>query len=447
MSLLLILALAGLMHAARSFTVNGSIPLGSGTILAFGFVLLTAFFMGRIFKRVRLPKLTGYIAAGILIGPSALGLLDHAVVDQLKIVNGVAIALIALTAGSELDFRTFRPLFRSIQWITITAVLGTSILLAIAVFLLRGQLPFMADMTLHHAIAISMVLGVVMVAQSPAVVVALRDEMDADGPVSRTVLGIVVIADLVVILLFALVSSYAKSSFGAPGDALDTVSKLSWEILGSLGSGALIGGLVAIYLRKIEGGASLFVITVTFVMAEVGTRLDFDPLLMALAAGVLIRNFTKAGDQLHHAIESSSLPVYVVFFAVAGANIHLGVLATVGIPAAIFVLVRGAGLLGGTRLGARLAQAPPNVERYAGMGLLPQAGLALALALLFAKIFPEFGDDAAALTLGVVALNEIIAPAIYRLALVRSGEAGARSAAEEAETAPGPDLPPDAADA
>ena len=426
MSILLILALGGLMHAARSFHGDGVGPMGSGTALAFGYVLLTAFFAGRIFKTVRLPKLTGYIAAGMIVGPSVLGLLNHHMVEQLKIVNGVAIALIALTAGNELDFREFRPLLRSIQWITLVAVVGTSVLLGIAVFALKGFLPFMADMQLTHALAVSMVLGVTMAAQSPAVVVALRDEMEADGPVSRTVLGVVVIADLVVILLFALVSSIAKSVFGAPGDALETVGRLAWEILGSLGAGAMMGVLLAIYLRKVAGGAALFVITVTFVMAEVGTRLHFDPLLVALAAGVLIRNLTHMGDKLHHEIEASSLPVYVVFFAVAGANIHLDVLALVGIPAAAFVLVRGFGLMAGTKIGARIADAPENVRRFAGMGLLPQAGLALALALLFAKTFPEFGDDAAALTLGVVALNEIIAPAIYRMALMRSGEAGKR---------------------
>ncbi len=428
MSILLIIALAALMQAARSFTVDGTAPIGSGTTLAFGYVLLTAFFAGRIFKQIRLPKLTGYIAAGIVIGPSVFGLLSHEMVENLKIVNGVAIALIALTAGNELDFRSFRPLLRSIRWITLIAVVGTSVLLGIAVFALKGLLPFMADMPLSHAIAVSMVLGVTMAAQSPAVVVALRDEMEADGPVSRTVLGVVVIADLVVILLFALASSVAKSTFGAPGDALDTITRLAWEILGSLGAGVAIGVLLAIYLRKVSSGAALFVVTTTFVMAEVGTRLHFDPLLIALAAGVFIRNLTSTGDKLHHEIEASSLPVYVVFFAVAGANIHLSVLAVVGIPAAIFVLVRGAGLLAGTKIGARIAHAPPEVTRYAGMGLLPQAGLALALALLFAKTFPEFGDDAAALTLGVVALNEIFAPAIYRYALVKSGEAGARSA-------------------
>lgn len=438
MNLLLILALGGLMHAARTFDAGGA----HATTLAFGFVLLTAFFAGRIFSNLRLPKLTGYIAAGIVVGPTVLGLLSPEMVHDLEIVDGVAIAMIALTAGNELDLKAFRPLLGSIYWITLFAVVGTAILLGVAVFAMKGFLPFLSEIPLLPSIAVALVVGVVMAAQSPAVVVALRDEMEADGPMSRTVLGVVVIADLVVILLFAATSSLAKSVFGAPGELSDTLGLLTWEILGSLTSGVLVGGLIALYLRFVgKQGAALFVVTVCFVVAEVGSRLHFDPLLVALAAGVLIRNATRQGDLLHGQIEMASLPVYVVFFAVAGAHIDLRLLATVGIPATVFVLVRGFGLVAGSRIGARVAGSPEVVRRWAGFGLLPQAGLALALAALFVKAFPAFGADARALVLGVVALNELLAPAIYRWALVRSGEAGKRveeeapDLAEEAQPA------------
>ena len=120
----------------------------------------------------------------------------------------------------------------------------------------------------------------------------------------------------------------------------------------------------------------------------------------------------------------SATPVYVLFFCVAGANLHLDALPIVWIPATLFVVVRALGLMVGSRLGARLAGAPASVQRFIGFGLLPQAGLALALALLFTRTFPEFGAEASALVLSVVALNELLAPAAYRYALVKSGEAG-----------------------
>jgi Kef-type K+ transport system membrane component KefB len=409
--------------------------------LALGYLLLTAYFVGGTFHQIRLPKLTGYIVTGIVAGPAVLGLLSEQVVSSLKIVNGVAVALIAMTAGSELEYKTLKPLFRSIWGITLFGVIGTTLVLTLTVFLARDWLPFMAPMTLAQTIAVSFVLGVVMVAQSPAVVVALRDEMQADGPVARTVLGVVVIADLVVILMFAVTSAGAKALLGANADTLTTLAALTWELLGSLVAGAGIGYVLGLYLRKVKSGAALFLLIVAFIIAEVGQRIHLDPLLVALAAGMLVRNTTRMGEELHRHIEWSALPVYILFFAVTGANLHLDVLAVVGVPALIFVGARATGLLVGSRLGASFAQAPPSVQRYAGFGLLPQAGLALALSMLFAKTFPEFGAEAGAMTLGVVAINELVAPAIYRLALVRSGEAGQRPsastrAAEHAEAEP-----------
>lgn len=421
--ILLILSLAGLMQAARSFTTGTAMD-SVGTAQAFGYLLLTGFFAGLLFKRIRLPKLTGYLATGIIVGPPVLGLVSQPSLDTLKLVSGVATALIALTAGTELQLRALKPLLRSILWITLVAVCGTTVLLTITVFFARPLLPFVAQLPILQAAAVSLLLGVVMTAQSPAVVVALRTEMNAEGPLTSTVLGVVVIADLVVIVMFAIASTLAKAAFGTGAGVVATLRVLTWELLGSMAAGVLIGLMLWFYLKKVRASSGLFILLTCCVIAEVGRRLDFDPLLLALAAGTFIRNVTSVGDKLHDAIESSALPIYVVFFAVAGATIHLKELPLIFAPALLFIVVRAAGFLWGAQLGARIAQAPEVVRRYAGFGLLPQAGLALALALLFSRTFPELGSAASALLLGIVALNEILAPAIYRFALVRSGEAG-----------------------
>lgn len=420
---ILLLAVVGLMVAVRSFEAAGT-ELGSGSALSVGFLLLTAYFAGSVAKSIRLPRLTGYLAAGLAAGASGLQLLPSAVLDDLRIFTGVAVALIALTAGTELELRSMRSLARTIGWVTFIAVVGGALLLGCAVMLLRPLLPFMDGMSTLEAMAVAGVLGVVMSAQSPAVVVALRTELAADGPVCRTVLGVVVIADLVVILMFALSSTIATSVFGETTSVRATIIHLAWELLGSIVAGLGIGVILAAYLKRVGHGAAMFVIMVAFIVAEVGQRIGLDPLLVALAAGVLIRNTTKQGDALHHAIEGSALPVYLVFFAQAGATIHLDVLMVVGVPAIAMVLVRTGSFLGGARIATRIAGAPESVRRWVGFGLLPQAGLALALSMLFSRTFPEFGADAGAMTLGVVALNELVAPVLYRFALVRSGEAG-----------------------
>jgi Kef-type K+ transport system membrane component KefB len=248
--------------------------------------------------------------------------------------------------------------------------------------------------------------------------------MDADGPLTRTVLGVVVVSDLLVIVLFALASAAARGFVSGATPEPMFAATLAWETFGSGLAGVLIGVLIAVYLRTVQSSGALFVVILGFLVAEVGQRIHLDPLLIALSAGMLIRNKTIYGDRLHAEIDAASLPVYIAFFAVAGATIHLNVLAVVGLPATILLLVRGVGFVFGTRLAGRIAGSPPVVQRYAGFGLLPQAGLALALALLFTRSFPQFGAEASALVFGIVGVNELIAPVLYRWALLRSGETG-----------------------
>jgi Kef-type K+ transport system membrane component KefB len=423
MRAVLLVVLCVLMDAARSFSADRRLSdQTSGVALAGGFLLLIAFLAGSIFRDLKLPRLTGYLIAGIVVGPYVLGLVSAELVVRLELFSGIAISLIALTAGAETDLRSMRPLFRSIGLITVIAVVGAMACVAGAVYLLAGQLPFLASLAPLEAAAVSLTIGVMLAAQSPAVVVALRDELQAEGDVTRTVLGVVVISDLVVILFFALASSITRGVLGV--QELTSSNPLIWEIGGSLVFGILTGVLIAAYLRFVQAGASLTMVLLGFVVAEVGQRANLDPLLLALAAGIFVRNATSHGERLLNEIQSASMPIYVIFFALAGAGVHIDVLPPLIVPVSVLLVVRAAALIGGTAIAARAASAPPAVQRYAGFGLLPQAGLALALAMLLARTFPSLGEEAAALVFGVVAVNEVLSPVLYRYALVRSGEAG-----------------------
>jgi Kef-type K+ transport system membrane component KefB len=433
--LLLVLAIGALMEAVRTIEPGDRLGVRSGAlVLAVGFVLLAAWFVGRLASSIGLPKLTGYLATGIVAGPTVLGYLSEDSVHELGLVNGMAVSLIMLTAGSEMDFRALRPLLRSIAWVSLIGVLGTALLLAIAIFAMRGLLPFFAGLSTVQALAVSIVLGVVLVPQSPAVVVALRAETGADGPVARTALGVVVLANVILIPIFAIASTLANAAISGSLDPSETVRQLSWAILGSLAVGAAVGGILAAWQRFVgSSGLDLFVLAACFVSAEVGRRLELDPQLLMLAAGMAVENAARRGEALRQAYADASLPVYILFFTVTGASIHLSELPHVAVPAAVIVVVRAAGLMSGGWLGARAAGAPPEVQRLVGFGLLPQAGLAIAFALLFARTFPGIGEPAAALALGVISVNELIAPALWRQALLRSGEAQAQRASSAGE--------------
>jgi Kef-type K+ transport system membrane component KefB len=433
-AVVLLCALGLLMHAVRSFAAAPEVGDASAAALAYGFLLLAAYLAGGLFARARLPRLTGYLVTGVIVGPKALGLLSPSMVADLAPCSGVAVALIALAAGAEIELAALRPLARSIAWLTAVAVLGTMLLLALVVGCAGGLLPLPA-LSSTERLAVAAVLGVALVAQSPAVVVALRDELGADGPLARTVLAVVVLSDLVVILLFAVVSSLAQAAFGARADVAATAARLAWELLGSIAAGVGIGALVAVYLARVGRSSSLLVVTACFVVAEVGMRVHFDPLLVALAAGAFVRNATRAGERLLDEISLASLPVQVAFFAIAGAGLHLDLLPSVGAAATVLAAVRALGFQVGGRLAARAAGAPKVVRRGVGFGLMPQAGLALALALLVDRTLPVVGAEVAAVTFSVVAINELVAPVLYRFALVRAGEAGARRRAASDERA------------
>ena len=422
MKLILLAALALFASAVRDFAPEATGA--SATALAAGVLLLAGFFAGGVFKSLGLPKLTGYLAAGIVFGPHVLDVVSAGMLKDLNPFKGLAVALLALTAGLEMHVPTIRPLFRSVLWILLLAVMGTTVLLMVLVYFAAPILPFLDGLETGQIIAIAVVLGIAFSAQSPAVVVAVRDEVEADGPLVKTVLAVVVFADLIVIVAFGISTTVARSTFGEASDVLDTALTLGWHVGGSILVGAVLGGLIALFSARVEGGAALFIAAVAFVMAEVGNRLHLDPLVLALTAGIIIRNFTPVADRVHHAVEAAGFPVYIAFFAIAGAGVHLDSLAVMAIPASLVVMVRAAGYWTGTWVAGRIAEAPRIVSRLGGFGLMPQAGLALALAALFVQSFPSLGAGAGDLIFSVVAMNEMIAPVIFRLALLRSGEAG-----------------------
>lgn len=424
MNVVYILLLGLLMQAVRSFAPHqglGAAP--GGTVLGAGFLLLTAYLVGTVFKRLGLPKLTGYLATGVVTGPAILDLVSERMLSDLSIFNGVATALIALSAGTELDFRELRPLLPTIRWMSATGITLTIGGLAMTVFFMRDSMPFMQGLDANQQLAIAIVLGITLAAQSPAVVVALRKELEAEGPLVRTVLGLVVMAELAIVLLYTLASAIAQTMLGGQASWMAVVGRIAWEIPGSLLVGILIGVVISPFMKLITSEGALFIATIGFLIAEVGRRIDFDILLVALAAGLYIRNFTPYGHRLHDDVEAASLPIFVTFFSVAGATLHLSALQALLAPVLIFTGVRAAISLSGAWLGATVAKAPSVVRKYAGFGTLPQAGLALSIAILFSSQFPQLGDSAAVLIFGVVTVNELVCPVIYRIALVRSGEA------------------------
>jgi Kef-type K+ transport system membrane component KefB len=241
--------------------------------------------------------------------------------------------------------------------------------------------------------------------------------------VARTTLGVVLIADVVVVLLFSGALAVSRAVVPSAGPVAGFSSgAVAWEIGGSLLVGAALGGVVALYLRFVQRELMMFAVVVVFFGAEIARLAHVETLLTLLVAGFITENATReAGRELLLAMERSAAPVFVVFFALAGASIHVEELLAIWPLALAVVAARAAGIWGGTTLGARWAGAGPE-RRYVWLGLISQAGVAIGLASIIAEAYPERGVHMRTLLLSVITINEVAGQILFRVALARSGE-------------------------
>jgi Kef-type K+ transport system membrane component KefB len=426
--LLLLLAVGGLMQAARSFTADASV---AGTELAFGFLLLAAYFTAKLANRFGLPKLTGYLIAGVVAGPFVLDLVTNDMATSLKVVNGSATCILGLTAGAELNLRKVKPVMATIRLLMVLGVVGVMFVLAALLFVIRPLLPFFDGMSATQSIAVCILLGVALTPQSPAVVMALLSETHADGPLSQILLASVVVADLVVILCYAIAAAVTGAMIGGGVDVVETALSVSWELLGSVAFGIAIGMLIGAFVRSVKQGAPMFALLICVVVAEIGSRIHLDPLIVMLTAGIWLENFSGAdASSMIHGFESAQLPVFLVWFALSGTHLDLPQLWGWIIPVMILAVGRAGWFYISAKLAAVRTGAAPAVVQYAWIGLIPQAGLSLALMVVIQISFPTFGGKAAVIMLSLMGVNQMIAPVLLRTALIRSGEAGQKQSAD-----------------
>lgn len=433
-----LLALA--LMVITTWTITSHVPMAGitvrGTGLALGFTLLAAALTGELFERVRLPRVSGYLAFGLLCGPYLGEIINSAMARELQIVNGLAVALIAFIAGIEMNFERLRPRLRSmlslggitilLMWVTFFAVYWAT----------WPWLPIAAEASGGQRLALAALLSTITVSFSPTVTIAVIAESRARGPLSELTLGVVVLADLMLILLFTFSTEFVRLAMGHSTSAgAGLVSDLAWSIVGSLAFGAIVGSAFAFYLRAVGRELTLVLVVVCVVLSQVAAALQFESLLAALAAGLVVENIAPPeGDALRDAIERGALPVLVIFFAAAGANLQLDALATVGPLAVGVLLLRLALIRTGTAVGRRLTGLRSRESRLLWMGLVSQAGVTLGLTIIIAAEFPGWGQRLATLSVALIALHEMIGPVLFRNALGRMGEVGKMD--EQAEPAP-----------
>ena len=397
-------------------------PAGSA-LLALGCLIIGGVLCGELAVRLRLPKITGYLVLGMVAGPHAVGLETARDANLLRLFEDLALGLIALTAGGEFRLAIIRRRLRPLLAITAAHTVGIFLLVAGVLWVLLIVVPFLGPVSHAEMLAGVALLGVIAVAVSPATTIAVITDLRARGEMVETVLGVTILKDLVIILLFTAVSALALSWVGGGALDLGALRHVALEMGVSLLIGGVLGGMLGLYLLKVGRLAPLTVILLALASAELGRGGWVEHLLVCMAAGFAARNlFPRAAGNFLGALEQSSTPIYVIFFALVGAGLDLGIFAAVWLPAMVYVVARVVAIRLTTRLPAIAAGAGWRVVRYGWMGFVAQAGLSLGLAARIQREFPGIGSTVATVVIAAVVINQLAGPVLWERAIVAAGE-------------------------
>jgi trehalose-6-phosphate synthase/Kef-type K+ transport system membrane component KefB len=407
----------------RRMGMGGAAATDSGTALPLGFTLVVALVSGEILRRFRLPKLTGYLLFGLLLGPYLGNVITVEMARQLQTVTGVSTALIAFIAGLTLNFERLGRRAHGVA-----RVIGTTLTIAMAglfavVWLVWPWLAIAPDAHGLGKLIIAALFVVVVISFSPTMTAAVVAETGARGRMSDLVLAIVVVADLVVLVLFSVLMQLGRVTLGDSPAEISVLPTLVWEIGGALSFGSLVGALLALYLRYVARETTLVLLGACVLLSQVGATQRFEPLLAAMAAGMVISNIAvPQGDALKVAIQRGALPVLIVFFVAVGTSLQLHVLAEMGTVALALVLLRIGLISLGLAVGLRGSRIDRRASAYAWTGLISQAGITLGLASVLAVEFPTWGARIQMLLVALIGIDELVGPALFRIGLARAGE-------------------------
>lgn len=408
----------------RGITIDSSALPGAEVIMTLGFVLLAAYLFGKSVSRFRLPKITGYLLAGIFLGPYFLNYLSHNVVEELKLIDDIALSLIALTAGGEFRLENARKRVKLLSNVIFWQILLVLIGVTFGIVLLGQWLTYFQQYQFSVILGTGLVFGSLAIAKSPATTIAIITETHSRGPLTDLILEVTVTKDIIVVLVFALMLALAEPLI-IPEKTfqISYVIKVLIEIGISLVIGVIVGALLYLYMRYIKTQTFLFLMGIILLIIVFSRIVHLEIVLVFMMAGFMVQNFSQQGEKLIHAIETNSLPVYVTFFTLAGSSLNFDLFLKNWFLTLFIVSIRLGSTFMGTWVGTRLSGAARNIQKYSWMGFIGQAGVTLSLTIIVGRtISGEIGNFITTIMIAVIAINELIGPVLFRYALDKSGE-------------------------
>lgn len=382
--------------------------------LKISIIILVGLLGGRIAKKFGLPSVSGYIVAGLILGPSFIDLVSSEGLDSLGFITDIALAAIAFSIGNEFLLSDMKKVGNKIFILTVTEVIGALVVVFMTMFFLFNQ-----------SFEFSIVIASMSAATAPAGIVMVIRELRADGPLVKTILPVVALDDALGIMVFSVALSVAKMTSGlADFTLLQIVSDPLIEIFGSLLLGFLLGLGLTYLANKAKGRDELLKISLAFILGAVGAANFFNlsPLLTAMMMGGTLVNLMHNSKRVFDNINNFTPPINLLFFTLAGMSLDLKILASVGMLGVGYIFARAVGKMIGAGLGAKALGESETVQKYLGLSLLTQGGISIGLSVIVRNELPQFSQSIVTVILFSVLVFEILGPILAKIAITKAGE-------------------------
>lgn len=378
--------------------------------ITLGILLLVGLVLDVLASRIYLPRVTLFIVIGLVLGPSVLGLIPEASRDWFHQVTKIALIMIGFILGGKLSLSRMRKYGMHVVGVALGKVCGVFVLMSLGLLLVGVQLE------------LALILAAIATATAPATTVDVIHETGAEGRFTDILLGAVALNDMLTLLIFSFVLSVAAMMTGESVSMLMLTHGL-WETGGALILGVLLGVPLAFMTGRIKAGEPTLteVVGCMLLCAGMAVWWKVSFILAAFAMGAFIVNTARHHNRPFYAVEGIDQPILILFFILAGAVLEIHALAALSVIGVVYLVLRTVGSLGGVWLGAISTRASTEVRKWIGMALLPQAGIALGLALIASERLPQFENVILPVVIGTTVFFELAGPVLTRLSLVKTG--------------------------
>ncbi len=376
-----------------------------------GLMLLSGLLFGRIAKKLTLPNVTGYLIAGLVLGPYVLGVVSAETASSLAIVSEIALGFIALSIGAEFKLSYFKE------------VGGAPVVIAAFEGLMASACVTCALLAIGQPLTLALVLGAIASATAPAATIMVIRQYNARGPVTKTLLSVVALDDAVALIAFGFAVAIARSLTGG-GNLLRSLAEPFVELGLSIvvGTAAALAMLIPLHFFKKQSNRLCATTALVFITSALASRLGASSLLSCMIFGAILANLSKDANDVFRISDMVTPPIFMLFFVVSGAQLNVTLIPTIGLIGIMYVLIRVVGKVTGATIGAVITHSDSKVRKYLGWTLVPQAGVAIGLTLVADTVIPEYAGQIRAVVLCGTLIYELTGPVISKIALTKAGE-------------------------